>query len=148
MAQRMAEFMAQFKAQLAAQWSALWPPGPLVLGGAGALATLALQGNSSGSAPSPAPAPDPPPPSAATVQGAITLGPAVSGHGLTISAYDASGRLLAQAALDAEGRYTLNLPAGYAGPVLLRVSDAGDGPEGRVCAALQPGRQHQPGCGG
>ena len=112
---------------LAAAWSSSQLP--LALAG-GLIAALGLRDGSSGPAPdtSTASTPDPSQ-SLATVQGTITLGPALSGHTLTVSAYDRSGQLLAQAPLNADGSYTLNITNGYTGPVLLRVTDSGEGPD-------------------
>ena len=119
------------------QWLAtVWPPSQLSLAiSGGLLAALSISHGSDKPAPD-KPAPDNPvsgnPDSnqnLATVQGAITLGPALSGHKLTISAYDASGQLLAQVPLNADGSYTLNITEGYTGPVLLRVTDSDDEPD-------------------
>jgi hypothetical protein len=110
---------------LAAAWSSNQLP--LTLAG-GLIAALALRGGSSDPAPDTSTASDPDPSqSQATVQGAITLGPALSSHTLTVTAYDRSGQLLAQTPLSADGSYTLNITNGYTGPVLLRVTDSGEG---------------------
>jgi hypothetical protein len=103
-----------------------WLPDGLTLGlGAGGVALLGLSSRSTSAAP-----PSPGVVSkTATVSGAITLGPAVAGHTLVVSAYDSAGRLIAQAPLDASGRYTLSIPSGYTGPLLLRVTDADDRPD-------------------
>jgi hypothetical protein len=112
---------------LAAAWSSNQLPLAL---GAGLMTALALRGGASDPAPNTSTPSNPDPSqSLATVQGAITLGPALSSHTLTVSAYDASGQLLAQAPLNADGSYTLTVTNGYTGPVLLRVTDSGDGPD-------------------
>ena len=104
----------------------VWPPSQLSLTiGSWLLAVLAIRNGSD----NPAPGNPDSNQNLATVQGAITLGPALRGHTLTVSAYDASGQLLAQAPLNADGSYTLTVTNGYTGPVLLRVTDSGDGPD-------------------
>ena len=104
----------------------VWPPSQFSLAiGSGLLAALAIRNGSD----NPAPGSPDSNQSLATVQGAITLGPALIGHTLTVSAYDAAGQLLAQAPLNADGSYTLTITNGYTGPVLLRVTDSGDGPD-------------------
>lgn len=109
--------------------AALWPPSKLHMAlGGGLLATLAIS-DSASSSENPATVNPDAGQRMAAVQGTITLGPAVAGHTLIVSAYDATGQLLARAPLNADGSYTVNISTGYTGPVLLRVSDDSDGPD-------------------
>jgi hypothetical protein len=51
----------------------------------------------------------------------------VASNTLVIRVYDATGQLLAQAPLNADGSYSLSISSGYTGPVLLRISDTDEG---------------------
>ena len=61
-----------------------------------------------------------------TVSGRVIAGPLLPDHGLTAEFYDADGESLGTAEVDAQGNYTAVLRDGYAGPVLVRISDHSD----------------------
>lgn len=63
------------------------------------------------------------------LQGNVVAGPVVAGHGLHVTAYGADGAVVGEAAVRDDGTFSLALPDGYSGALLLRVSDTTPGPD-------------------
>lgn len=55
--------------------------------------------------------------------GSVVLGPVVSGHGLTVTAFKADGSELARGTVNADGTFTINSTVAYTGNVLIVVVD-------------------------
>ena len=65
--------------------------------------------------------------SSLTFAGSVVAGPVLEGHGLTVTAYKASGAQLGNATVKADGTYQFTYNADYSGPVLIRVTDNSSG---------------------
>ena len=61
-------------------------------------------------------------PTGTIVKGQFMAGPVVKGHDLVASLYDLDGKLLGSAAIDANGRFSINI-GNYMGPILAKVTD-------------------------
>ncbi|WP_396440998.1 Ig-like domain-containing protein, partial [Limnohabitans sp.] len=63
------------------------------------------------------------------IRGTVVAGPVLAGNGLTAVAYKADGTVLASAAVNADGTFTLNVGNDYLGGVLVKVSDTNANPD-------------------